>query len=124
MGLARSAGHGEGAAGGEVKIALASKCEMCYYFHMSEAQLNIRSTKAKNLASDLAKQERRTVSKIVESALEYYAKDRRKPNVRQHEASNFWRDLNKSLYPTGKEPDIDLEAIISEHRKPHDPIKL
>lgn len=105
-------------------LALARCLQLCYHFYMSEAQLNIRSTKAKNLASDLAKQERRTVSKIVESALECYARDRRKTNVRQHEASNFWRDLNKSLYPTGKEPDIDLEAIINEHRKPHDPIKL
>jgi hypothetical protein len=91
---------------------------------MTEAQLNIRSTKAKNLANELAKEERRTVSKIVESALEHYAKEKPKAKVHQNEVGNFWRDLNKSLYPTGKEPDIDLEAIISEHRTPHDPIKL
>jgi hypothetical protein len=91
---------------------------------MTEAQLNIRSTKAKNLASNLAKQQRRTVSQIVELALEHYSSERPKLKVREHEASHFWKDLNKSLYPTGEEPDIDLEAVINEHRKTHDPIKL
>lgn len=91
---------------------------------MTEAQLNIRSTKAKKLASALAKQERRTVSKIVESALEHYAVEKPDIEVRQVKASSFWRDLNRSLYPTGHEPDIDLEAIIVEHRMPHEPIKL
>lgn len=91
---------------------------------MSEAQLNIRSTKAKNLASTLAKQQRRTVSQIVELALEHYSSELPKVKVRPDEASHFWKDLNKSLYPTGKESDIDLEAVINDHRKPHDPIKL
>jgi hypothetical protein len=91
---------------------------------MSEAQLNIRSTKAKNLASALAKQQRRTVSQIVELALEHYSSELPQAKVRQFDASNFWTELNKSLYPTGQEPDIDLETIINDHCKPHNPVKF
>jgi hypothetical protein len=105
-------------------LALASLRSLCDTWGMSEAQLNIRSTKAKNLASTLARQQRRTVSQIVELALEHYSNELPKVKVHAQEASNFWKDLNKSLYPTGKEPDIDLEAVVNHRREPHDPIKL
>jgi hypothetical protein len=91
---------------------------------MTQAQLNIRSTKAKNLATDLAKNQRRTVSQIVEIALEHYAREMPATKPREEKPANFWRDLNTSLYPTGNEQDVDLEAVINENRKPHDPIKL
>jgi hypothetical protein len=91
---------------------------------MPEAQLNIRSTKAKNLASALAKRQRRTVSQIVELALERYSSALPQVKIHEQEASTFWKTLNASLYPTGREPDIDLEAILQEHRQPHKPIKL
>jgi hypothetical protein len=91
---------------------------------MPEAQLNIRSTKAKNLASALAKRQRRTVSQIVELALEHYSKEPPQSKARNQDTANFWTALNASLYPTGQEADIDLEAIINDHRKPHNPVEF
>ena len=92
---------------------------------MAEAQLNIRSTRARDIARKLAKRHRSTVSKIVEAALEDV--DRREAqasNSKKVDAKDFWQELHKSLYPTGEEADIDLEAIIAEGRLPHKPIEL
>jgi hypothetical protein len=93
---------------------------------MIEAQLNIRSTKAKTLASKLARQQRRTVSQIVEMALEQYAQT--SPTTEVSSAENgkeesFWRRIAR-MSRDSDGPDIDLEAIINEHRVPHKPIEL
>jgi hypothetical protein len=84
---------------------------------MAEAQLSVRSTRAKNLAHRLAKKERRTVSQVVERALEQY--NRSAPETEAESASDFWDRLTRE-YGT----DVDLEAIIREHRKPHKAIDL
>ncbi len=93
---------------------------------MIEAQLNIRSTKAKTLASKLARQQRRTVSQIVEMALEQYAQT--SPTAEATFAENgkeesFWKRIAR-MSRDSDGPDIDLEAIINEHRVPHKPIEL
>jgi hypothetical protein len=64
------------------------------------------------------------VTQIVELALERLSTELPKVKSEKPDAANFWRKLNKSLYPTGREPDIDLEAIVAEHRKPHEPLKF
>jgi hypothetical protein len=92
---------------------------------MTEAQLNIRSTKASTLARKLAKQQRRTVSQVVELALEQFAKSSRPSKlVNEESASDFWDRIHRTLYPTGNEPDIDLEAIILENRQFQRPVDL
>jgi hypothetical protein len=93
---------------------------------MTEQQLSIRSTKAKALARKLAKAQRRTVTQIVEIALEHYAESDTSTQAQNNteSLSDFLARMHQSLYPTGTEPDIDLEALIKDHRKPQRPIEL
>jgi predicted transcriptional regulator len=84
---------------------------------MAEQQLSIRSTRARNLAHKLAKKEQRTVSQIVERALDAYVKETA-PADRETDAG-FWQRVNRD-YAT----EVDLEAIIKENRKPQRPIEF
>lgn len=93
---------------------------------MAEEQLSIRSTKARDMAHRLAKKQRRTVSQIVELALEQYAKSTPQdpsPQIQKESAAAFWGRIAK-MSRDDAGPDIDLEAIIDEHRKPHRPVEL
>jgi hypothetical protein len=84
---------------------------------MAEQQLSIRSTRARNLAHMLAKKEQRTVSQIVERALDAYVKE---PAVEPKEsAAEFWERVRRD-----HGTDIDLQAIIDENRKPQRPIEF
>lgn len=77
---------------------------------MAEPQLSVRSAKARDLAHRLARRERRSISDIVERALEAY-------EVREagrESAAAFYARL-ASTDPT----DIDLEAVIRESRRAH-----
>jgi peptide subunit release factor 1 (eRF1) len=79
---------------------------------MAEQQLSIRSTRARNLAHMLAKKEQRTVSQIVERALDAYVN---KPAVEPKEsAAEFWERVRRDH---GTEH--NLEEILEEHRTPH-----
>ncbi len=82
---------------------------------MPEPQLSVRSAKARKLAHRLAKDERRTIAQVVESALELYA--RREPA--KEPASDFYVRMSRN-YAT----DIDLEDVIKSDRKPNPGIKL
>ena len=84
---------------------------------MAEPQLSVRSARARALAHRLAKKERRSVSQVVERALEFYAKIA--APAQKEMAGAFWDRMTRD-YAT----DIDLEAIIAEHRKPHKGIDL
>jgi hypothetical protein len=84
---------------------------------MAEPQLSVRSARARALARRLAKKERRSISQVVERALELYAKA--EVLAKRETASEFWDRMTRD-YAT----DIDLEAIIEEHRKPHKGIDL
>jgi hypothetical protein len=92
---------------------------------MPEQQLSIRSTKARTLAHKLAKKQRRTVSQVVELALEHYSKNPpplHGSGMAEESEELFWSRIARiSREDTG--PDIDLEAIINEHRTFHEPIK-
>ena len=83
---------------------------------MAEPQLSVRSARARDLAHQLAKRERRTIADIVERALEAY-------EVRggmREPASEFYARMAAS----DEDDDIDLEAIIRENRRPHPGIDL
>lgn len=83
---------------------------------MAEPQLSVRSAKARALAHRLARKERRSVSQVVERALELYAKAEQPA----HEtAAAFYARMNRD-YGT----DADLETFIDELRKPHEGIDL
>jgi hypothetical protein len=84
---------------------------------MAEQQLSIRSTRARNLAHKLAKKEQRSVSQIVERALDAYANPQAEAPIET--GAKFWARMHDN-YAT----DIDLDAIIRENRKTHKPIEL
>lgn len=102
---------------------------------MPQPQLSIRSARAKILAHTIAKRERRSVSQVVELALENYAQV---SNVQvsnasvghaietaqsKESANDFWDRIHRELYADGGE-DIDLESIIQENRQLPRPIEL
>jgi len=82
---------------------------------MAEPQLSVRSAKALKLAHRLAKQERRSIAQVVERALELYAH----VEPARETAPDFYARISRE-YGT----DIDLDAIISETRKPNPGIDL
>lgn len=84
---------------------------------MAEAQLSVRSTRAKILAHKLAKKERRTIAQVVEQALVQYDRTQAVPD--RESASDFWDRMSRDFAT-----DVDLDAILQEHRKPHKAIKL
>jgi hypothetical protein len=90
---------------------------------MPQPQLSVRSARAKALAHRLAKQERRSVSQVVESALEHYAKAEPQSKPEPESAHDFWARIIRENHVDG-DPDIDLDAIIRENRKPHQPVEF
>ena len=77
---------------------------------MPAPELSVHSARAHDLAHELARRERTTVTEIVERALEAY--ERRDPAREPPEA--FYRRLSETW---GE--DIDLDALIQDHRRPH-----
>jgi DNA polymerase II large subunit len=84
---------------------------------MAEAQLSVRSTRAKTLAHKLARKERRTIAQVVEKALEQY--DRTQAAPKKESVSDFWDRMTRDFAT-----DVDLDAILQEHRRPYKAIKL
>ncbi len=82
---------------------------------MPEPQLSVRSARARDLAHELARREGRTVAEIVERALEAYRSD----DTRRESAAEFYRRLIR-----GREKDVDLDAVLAEHRGPHSGVDL
>lgn len=82
---------------------------------MAEPQLSVRSARARELAHQLARRERRTIAQVVERALEEYAAQ----HTGRSPATLFYTELNRQ-YGT----DIDLDEIIREHRTPHAGVDL
>ena len=83
---------------------------------MAEPQLSVRSARARDLAHRLALRENRTIAEIVERALESYAER----EAEQESAEAFYARIRA---PEDEE-DVNLEAIIREHRKPNPGIDL
>ena len=82
---------------------------------MAEPQLSVRSSKARDLAHRLARREKRSIAEIVERALEAYEV---RETGREPAAAFYARLAARSG------PDIDLEAVIRENRKPHEGLDL
>jgi hypothetical protein len=82
---------------------------------MTRHQLSINSARAADIAERLARQEKRSVTEIVERALEAYQnlESEREP------ASSFYARLTKD-----SASDVNLDALIAEGRKPHKGIDL
>ena len=85
---------------------------------MAEPQLSVRSARARALAYRLAKKEQRTISQVVERALELYAKP---AYARQKESdSEFWERARRDF-----STDLDLDEIVKAHRNlPHKTVDL
>ena len=75
---------------------------------MAEPQLSVRSAKARDLARRLARREHRSIADIVERTLEAY-------EIREagREPASFFYARLANDYGS----DLDLEAVIREHRK-------
>jgi len=82
---------------------------------MPQPQLSVRSARARELAHSLAKRERRTVSEIVERALEEYAAHQ----TGRSPAAEFYRELNRRFAT-----DLGLEEILQSGRRAHDGVDL
>lgn len=77
---------------------------------MAEPQLSVRSARARDLAHRLARREQRTVAEVVERALEAYEASQ----AGREPATQFYARISESFGT-----DIDLDAIVQEHRQPH-----
>jgi hypothetical protein len=88
---------------------------------MSQSQLSIRSNKAKAMAHKFAEEDRRTITQVIEIALELYETQR--PSANKESADQFWNRLVRENHVEG-DGDIDLDAIIRASYKPHEPIEL
>jgi hypothetical protein len=87
---------------------------------MTAPQLSVRSARARDLAHELSRRERRPIHAIVEDALSEYARKHPKPES----AAAFLRRLRR-LTPTDDDRAVaELEAAIEEHRQPHRGIEL
>jgi hypothetical protein len=84
---------------------------------MAEPQLSVRSARAKALAHRLAKKERRSIAQVVERALEHYS--RSQTEAPKESPTQFWDRIARDYAS-----DVDLDAILEEHRKPHKAIDL
>jgi hypothetical protein len=81
---------------------------------MNAPQLSVRSARARDLAHQLSKRERRPIHAIVEDALVEYARRHPEPS-----AAAFLQRL-KALAVE----DVDLNGLVAENRVPHDGIDL
>jgi hypothetical protein len=75
---------------------------------VAEPQLSVRSAKARDLARRLARRERRSIADIVERALEAY-------EIREAGREPAPAFYARMAHDYGS--DLDLEAMIREHRK-------
>lgn len=78
---------------------------------VAEPQLSVRSARARELAHELARRERRTVAEVVQRALEEYAAH----HADRVPAATFYRQLNEACAV-----DLELEAVIREERRPNE----
>jgi hypothetical protein len=76
---------------------------------MPQPQLSVRSAKARAIARRLAHKERRSIAQVVERALERYEQEDGRESPQQ-----FWRRFAEEVGP-----DVDLDALLEDHRKPH-----
>lgn len=86
---------------------------------MTAPQLSVRSARARDLAHELSRREKRPIHSIVEDALVEYARKHPKPDS----AAAFLRRM-RALAPSDDQAFAELEAAIEENRQPHRGIDL
>ena len=77
---------------------------------MAQPQLSVRSALARDLAHRLARRERRSIADVVESALVPYEQR----ETGRESPETFYKRLSETC---GE--DVDLNALIADHRRPH-----
>jgi hypothetical protein len=85
---------------------------------MTAPQLSVRSAKARDLAHELSRRERRPIHAIVEDALTDYA--RRHP---KESAAAFLRRM-RAIGEADNEAVAELESALEAHRRPHRGVEL
>ena len=85
---------------------------------MTAPQLSVRSAKARDLAHELSRRERRPIHAIVEDALVDYA--RRHP---KESAAGFLRRM-RGIGEADNEAVAEMEGAIEAHRRPHRGLEL
>ena len=85
---------------------------------MTAPQLSVRSAKARDLAHELSRRERRPIHAIVEDALDDYA--RRHP---KESASAFLRRM-RGIGDADNDAVAEMESALEAHRRPHRAIDL
>jgi hypothetical protein len=85
---------------------------------MAAPQLSVRSAKARDLAHELSRRERRPIHAIVEDALTDYA--RRHP---KESAAAFLRRM-RAIGEVDDEAVAELEGALEAHRRPHRGVDL
>ncbi len=82
---------------------------------MAEPQLSVRSSKARDFAHRLARRENRSITDVVERALEAY-------EVRETGCGPAAAFYARLVMQCGT--DVDLDMIVQENRQPHEGIEL
>lgn len=85
---------------------------------MTAPQLSVRSAKARDLAHELSRRERRPIHAIVEDALTDYA--RRHP---KESAAAFLRRM-RAIGEADNEAVAEMEIALDAHRRPHRGVEL
>ena len=89
---------------------------------MPEPQLSIRSARARTLAYRLAKKQKRTLSQVVELALEAFAKAE-PPVSKKMSDSEFWENARRD-YALDEEGSRLFEEALKEIRNaPYEPVE-
>ena len=90
---------------------------------MAEPQLSIRSARARTLAYRLAKKQKRTLSQVVELALEAFAKTE-PPEPKKMSGGEFWKKINEE-YSVDDETFKKFEDALKDIRNaPYKPFEF
>ena len=90
---------------------------------MPEPQLSIRSARARTLAYRLAKKQKRTLSQVVELALEAYAKTE-PPALKKMSDGEFWKKMNQEHALDDETFKAFEDAIAEQKNLPARPVEL
>ena len=90
---------------------------------MTEPQLSIRSARARTVAYRLAKKQKRTLSQVVELALEAYAKIEPPAPQKQTDAE-FWESARRDFALDEEGSRLFEEALHEIRNAPYEPTEL
>ena len=91
---------------------------------MPEPQLSIRSARARTLAYDLAKKEQRSLSQVVERALEAYAEIEHAPSKQKETMAEFWERARRDFALDEEGSRLFEEALHEIRNNPDEPFQF